>query len=59
MLGPLDFWLWTSGAAVVIVGARVQDASAPLVLVMDAAEPLVRVTDDSAVLVTVTDAQEA
>lgn len=58
MFGPLDFWLWTSGAAVVIVGARVLDDSGLMVLVEDASAPLVQLTDDSAVLVTVTDALE-
>jgi hypothetical protein len=58
MLGPLDFWLWTSAAAVAIVGARVTDYSGPLVTVADHSGPLVQLTDQSAVLVTVTDAPE-
>ena len=58
MLGPLGFWLWTAGAAVVIVGARVADHSGPLVQVTDASAALVECTDDSTVLVTVTDAEE-
>jgi hypothetical protein len=58
MFGPLDFWLWTSGAVVAIVGARVTDFSGPLVTVADASGPLVQLTDSSAVLVTVTDAEE-